>query len=260
MGSLELRGVGHAFGVREVLREVSLSIPAGSVLAVLGENGSGKSTLLRLIAGDIPLQRGEIRLNSENLRDLPSRARAQQVALVPQDEPLPFGLTVDDVVALGRLPHARGVWENAADWAAMQAAMSEVEILDLRARRMSELSGGQRQRVRVARARAQQATLLLMDEPTNHLDVRSSQGLIGRIKSWAAAGQTVIVATHDLNWAQAVADVALLLKEGQVIAQGDPVNVLHPEPLSQAFGVKFRAVEVTGGVVLVPANAEAEPT
>lgn len=259
MASLDLRGLGHAFGDRVVLHDVSLSIPAGSILAILGENGSGKSTLLRLIAGDLSGQEGEIWLGSENLATLPARTRAQRVALVPQDEPLPFGLTVDDVVALGRLPHAVGVWENAADWDAMQAALAEMEILDLRSRRMSELSGGQRQRVRVARARAQQAGLLLLDEPTNHLDVRTTQALVGRMRAWAKAGQTVVVATHDLNWAQAVADAALLLKEGRVVAQGDPSDVLHPEPLSQAFGVKFRAVIEPEGIYLLPVAEDSGP-
>ena len=252
MASLELRGLGHAFGDRTILHPVSICVAPGSVLAVLGENGSGKSTLLRLMAGDLPLGQGEIWLDSHSLTSLSARARAQRVALVPQDEPLPFGLTVEDVVALGRLPYAQGIWENATDWDAMRGAMEEMGILDLRSRPMSELSGGQRQRVRVARARAQETEVVLLDEPTNHLDVRTTQALVGRIRSWAQAGATVVVATHDLNWANTVADTALLLKEGWVVAQGDPQNVFHPEPLSQAFGVKFRALDGPMGTYLVP--------
>jgi iron complex transport system ATP-binding protein len=235
------RRVDCAIGRRTVLREVSLSVAAGETLGVLGPNGSGKSTLLRVLAGVSAPAAGRVYLDDVPLDRLSARRRAQQVALVGQDEQPPAELRVGELVALGRVPH-RPPWAgpDRAERDAVRRALRQVELLDAIDRPVLELSGGERRRALLARGLAQGAPVLVLDEPTNHLDVRHQLALLELIKGM---GRTVVLAMHDLNLGAGACDRLVVLHEGRASEPDIPARALRPDAVLEVFGVD--AVPVT---------------
>ncbi|MCM6773497.1 zinc ABC transporter ATP-binding protein AztA [Nocardia sp. CDC159] len=200
-----------------VLRDITATIPAARVTAVVGPNGSGKSTLLGVIAGVLAPRTGTIH-----------RTGAHRPALVPQHSAIPATLpiTVRDTVAMGRWAH-RGLRRlDRADRETVRDCMSRLGILELAHRRLTDLSGGQRQRALLAQALAQQSDLLLLDEPTTGLDNEARQAISDIVRAQSAAGVTVVHVTHDRDTALH-ADHCLLLRDGRLIAQGEPQAVLR---------------------------------
>jgi iron complex transport system ATP-binding protein len=236
-GVLTAEDLGFAYGARRVLQAVSLAVRAGEVLAVLGPNGAGKSTLLRLLAGLLSPASGTVCLGGEPLARLPARARAQAIALVPQESPREEGTTALEAVLLGRAPHL-GAWgvEGERDRQLAQAALEELGLGALSNRPLAELSGGERRRVLLARARVQQARVVLLDEPTAHLDLAHGAMLLARARAWAQEGAAVVAVLHDPNLARSHADrVALCSLDGSVEV-GPARALLEPARLSTLYG------------------------
>ena len=245
-GLVEFDGVGFTYPQPErhrraggfSLADVSFAIEAGEVFGVIGPNSAGKTTLLRLLTRVVAAERGEVRLHGRPIARLAHAELARQVAVVPQDAPRPFPFSVEQLVLMGRYPHGPGrFFESDADRALAREAMAATGVLDLAALPLEQLAGGERQRAMLARALAQQPTLLVLDEPTSHLDLRyqaETAGLIRRVN--AERGMTVLLVSHDLNLAAEVCDRLLLLSRGRVAHLGAPAEVLRRETLEPVFG------------------------
>jgi iron complex transport system ATP-binding protein len=254
MTAVELRRVSVALDGRPVLRELSLRIPGGSRLGLIGPNGSGKTTLLRAIAGLVGHQ-GEIRLGDAAGRSLSRRELARRIALVPQNPTVPAGFTVTDYVLLGRTPYIPHLGtESRRDLEIVGSVLDQLDLTGLAARRLDSLSGGERQRAVLARALAQQAPVLLLDEPTTGLDVGHQQQVLELVDSLRDDLElTVVSAMHDLTLAGQFADHLVLLDGGRVAADGPARTVLTERVISQHYHASVRVLEDPGGgIVVIP--------
>ncbi len=234
---------------RDVLHEVTLRVERGGLCALLGPNGSGKSTLLRVVAGLLPPRRGTVSWLGRPAASGDRKGRAQVVALVPQRSELAFGFTVQEVVTMGRAPH-QGPWLRLrrVDREAVARALADGELEHLAGRPYAELSGGEQQRVQVARALAQEPSILLLDEAAAHLDVRHAARLYALLgRQIEARGLTCLAAMHDFNAALAHATQAVVLDGGRVAGVGPTAEVLEPELLSRVFGVPIVRGALPGG-------------
>jgi iron complex transport system ATP-binding protein len=251
-------GYGSGAG-RLVLRDVDLQLVAGEQVALLGANGSGKSTLLRVLSGLLRPIEGAVELFGRPIGSWDRGELARQVTVLPQGMELPSGFRVSEVVALGRIPHARSWFANSADdEEAVARALADAGAEDLADRPVDELSGGERQRVLVALALAQEPRLLLLDEPTAHLDVAHQLALIQLLERLREArGLTVLAVLHDLNLAAHFADRALVLDGGHLVSASAGLGGLDLNLLRNAFGVSIaEAVTADGRRVLAPVLPE----
>ncbi|RSS78186.1 ABC transporter ATP-binding protein [Streptomyces sp. WAC06614] len=218
-----------------VVRGVGVDVAPGETVGLLGPNGSGKSSLLRCLAGLRTPDAGTVRYDGVSVRGWSPRRIARTVAYVEQDAGTDSDLRVADVVGLGRTPF-RDRWRgpDAADRAAVAAALEHVGLTAHARRPWRALSGGERQRAHIARALAQQPQALLLDEPTNHLDIKHRLALMELL---SGTGRTVLVALHDLSLAARYCDRLLLLHHGRLIAAGPPADVLTAARLAEVFEV-----------------------
>lgn len=236
---IRVDGVTAIYRDRAALRDVSLRVDAGERVAIIGPNGAGKSTLLRVIAGLLRPATGTVELGGDRLDRLDRMAVARRLAVVPQLPVLPFATTVEEVVALGRLPHehpVRGM--RPGDRAAVAAAIERVGVGHLLGRDARELSLGERQLVLLAMAVAQAAPVLVLDEPTVHLDLRHQievMDLVGDLNT--RDGTTILAVLHDLGLAAHFFSRLILLDRGRVVSDGPPSEVLAPERIREVFGV-----------------------
>ena len=240
MMRLEARGVTGGYGSKDVVRDVSLAVASGEFVGLIGPNGCGKSTLLRLLSGALRPRVGSVWLEGRRLTEFAGRDIARRVAFVPQQETAAFEFTVQDVVLMGRFPHRQGRrGPTPEDYAIVERALEAVDITHLKARSIMELSGGEHRRVLLARGLAQQTPLLLLDEPTAHLDITHQVELLERTRAITRdANKPVgaLAALHDLNQAAEFCDRLILMREGQILAQGTAEETLLPEHLRTAYG------------------------
>jgi iron complex transport system ATP-binding protein len=236
---IELRDVAVEYRGRTVLRSIDLEVRAGERVALIGPNGAGKSTLLRVATGLVRPATGRALLGGSPLEGLDRGTIARRLAVVPQQATLPFATRVEDVVALGRLPHEdplRGA--RPADRAATAAAIERVGVGHLLGRDARELSLGERQLVLLALAVAQAAPVLLLDEPTVHLDLRHQVETMELLVDLNERdGTTIVAVLHDLGLAALFFPRLVLLDAGRIVADGPPAEVLSPERIREVFGV-----------------------
>lgn len=243
---IRLDGVTAVYRDRPALRDVSLTIDRGERVAIIGPNGAGKSTLLRVAAGLLRPATGTVELGGDRVDRLDRMAVARRLAVVPQLPVLPFATTVEEVVALGRLPHehpVRGM--RPGDRAAVAAAIERVGVGHLLGRDARELSLGERQLVLLAMAVAQEAPVLVLDEPTVHLDLRHQvevMDLVGDLN--VRDGTTILAVLHDLGLAAHFFPRLILLDRGRIVADGSPGEVLAPDRIREVFGVDPSFVRV----------------
>ncbi|MGA4842357.1 heme ABC transporter ATP-binding protein [Streptomyces sp. G45] len=223
-----------SLGARDVLKGVSVSARAGEVLALVGPNGAGKSTLLAALAADLPVASGGVRVHGRAAGYWPAADLALRRAVLPQSAALSFPFPVEDVVRMGRAPWA-GTRREDEDDRAVREAMAATEVGAFAARPFSALSGGERARVALARVLAQRAPLLLLDEPTAALDLRHQELVLRVCRERAAAGDAVVVVLHDLGLAAAYADRAVVLRDGEVAADGAPAEVFDETLLTAVY-------------------------
>lgn len=234
--ALTLDGVTLDLGRRRVLDGVSVSIAAARVTVILGPNGAGKTSLLRIAAGLVRAD-GSVAIDGFEVAAMPRDARARAIGYLPQQGDVAWNMSARDVVALGRLPH-----RNADDDAAIAAALAATDTAGLAERRVGELSGGERARVLLARVLAGEPQWLLADEPLASLDPAHQLDLLYRLRAVARAGAGVVTVLHDVAQAARVADDAILMARGQIVAAGLASEVLTPDCLGELFGVRFAAV------------------
>ena len=248
--ALRARGVGVRIGRATLLRDVSLGVAPGELVALVGPNGAGKSTLLRAIAGLLACD-GTVALGGRPVGEWTARERARRIALVRQATALDASFTVRELVELGRAPHVGWLAAlRAADHAAVDEALGAMGLEALAARDVSTLSGGEQQRALLAQALAQDPGVLLLDEPTAHLDVRHELDLLLRIAAERDRGRAVVLAVHDLERAARFADRLVVLDHGRVVAEGAPPEVLTPSLLRDVFGVEAEVEAGRDGLTL----------
>lgn len=255
---LELEQVSVAIGGCTIVGPVDVRVPDGSWLGVLGPNGAGKTTLLRAIAG-VAEHTGRVTLDGADTAEMSRRGLAQRIAVVAQKPVVPDGITVADYVLLGRTPHISYFGSSGfGDLAVVGEVLEALDLTAAAARPVASLSGGEAQRVYVARALAQEPSVLLLDEPTTSLDVGRQQDVLELVDHLRRErGVTVIAALHDLSLAGQFADALLLLHEGVQVAVGAPASVLTEEIIREFYGAEVRMVSVEGGDVLIPIRREA---
>ncbi len=242
---VQAQGVHLSYDGKTVLAGLDLEVFPGEVVGLVGPNGSGKSTFLRIAAGTLQAERGRVLLNGAEVALLRPRDRAKLVAVVQQSPAVPPGFTAMDVVLMGRNPYLGLLqWESKSDYQKCQAVMELTETWEFADRLVSTLSGGELQRVFIARALAQETPVLLLDEPTAHLDISyqtSVLDIINKVRKQTEV--TVLVAMHDLTLAAQYCSRIAALYQGNVLALGEPREVLTTEVVSKVFGVQVSIVE-----------------
>ena len=237
---LELRDVTAGYGGTPVLRNVTFSVPAGSLTALIGPNGCGKTTLLRAAARQLPLLAGEILLDGRPVSSYGRTEFARKAAFMPQVRSVP-AITAGALVAHGRFPHlgfSRRL--RPEDRAAVQAALEATVVADWANRDLRALSGGERQRVYLAMALAQDTDLILLDEPTTYLDPGRQFELLDLIASLPGRGKTVVMVLHDLSHALRYSTQLLLLEQGRLVQRGTPEELYAGGQLDRVFGIRSR--------------------
>ncbi len=248
--ALHLDGVTVEARERAILRDVSFSLDHGERVALIGPNGAGKSTILRVLAGTLKPAAGRVQMDGVPLASLDRSSIAKRLAVVPQQTALPFSMRVEEVVALGRLPHEGSLrGSTPADRAAVAAAIDRVGLGHLMGRDARELSLGERQLVLLALAVAQEAPVLLLDEPTVHLDLRHQVEAMELLRDLNERDGTALVAVlHDLGLAAHFFPRLVIVEHGRVIADGPPAEVLTDARIRETFGVEPALVRLAAGV------------
>ena len=226
----------HAvLGNTEILRGIDFEANKGEFVGIIGPNGSGKSTLLRCLYRVLTPSEGAVFLDGKELSSYRVKESAQKLAVVAQHNYYNFEFSVRDVVMMGRAPHKRALdRDTAADYQIMRQSLKAVGMQEFEERSFSTLSGGEQQRIILARALAQQTPCLILDEPTNHLDIKYQLWLMDIVKNLDC---TVISAVHDLNIAAMYCDRLYAMKQGKVIAQGTPHQLLTPDLIRELYEV-----------------------
>ncbi len=245
---LELRGVTLDYGSRRALDGIDLHLGTGEMASLVGPNGAGKSSLIRCVTGTVPLSTGTVLIDGVPLVEYGRPKLARRLAVVPGQTVVAFPMRVEELVALGRVPHEHPLLgQRPADRIAVDQAIERVGVGHLRGRDVRELSLGERQLVVLAMTIAQGARLLLLDEPTVHLDLRHQIEVMEMLRDLAQRdGVTVLAVLHDIGLASHFFPRLILLDEGRLVADGPPQAVLSPDRLRTVFGVDPRFVSVAG--------------
>jgi iron complex transport system ATP-binding protein len=250
---LAARQIEVALAGRTVLHDVSLSLPAGQLVALVGPNGAGKTTLLRALAGLVS-STGTIEVGGAPLSSLSLRERAKRFGYLPQGHLVHWPLPAKDVVALGRYPH--GATDPARlsprDKQAVLRAMQVTNVVEFAERSVTELSGGERSRIALARVLAVEAPVVLADEPTASLDPRYQIDVMINLRRASDRGVLVVVVTHDLGLAARFADTVLVLSNGRLVAQGKPAEALSEQIMADVFRISAYRADYRNEAVIVP--------
>ncbi len=238
---------------KSILKDVTLEILPREWVTIVGPNGAGKSTLLSVLAG-LLTSYGQVCFDGRQVSSMTPRERALLAAYVPQNPEVPSGMSVQSYVLLGRTPHMSFLGlEGADDLEVVERVIEQLDLSHLVCRTLDSLSGGELQRCHLARAIAQQTSVLFFDEPTTALDLGHQQQVLELINALQESqDMTVVMTMHDLTLASQYSDRVCLLGEGRIAAQGKPKEVLDSERLSSLYGARIAVLEVDGHTVVVP--------
>jgi iron complex transport system ATP-binding protein len=252
---LRAREVTLAYEGHVVTRGLSVDIPEGGFTAVVGPNACGKSTLLRALVRMLKPRAGSVLLDGTEISSVPTKQVARRLGLLPQTSIAPDGISVAELVARGRHPHQRLLRQwSVQDERAVRDAMADTRVETLAERLVDELSGGQRQRVWLAMALAQETPLLLLDEPTTFLDIAHQMEVLDLCAELHEQGRTLVAVLHDLNHACRYATHLIAMREGAIVAQGDPREIVDAALVESVFGLPCHVVPcpATGAPMVVP--------
>lgn len=246
---LEAKDLSAGYGGASVLEGVNLTVRSGSFTVLAGPNGSGKSTLFKCLGRLLKPLSGTVSADGADIRGIPTRELARKLAVLPQFHPAPPGLSVAELVALGRFPHrGPGGFFSRRDRAAAEAALEAMELTALRERKLGTLSGGERQRAWIAMMIAQEPDTLLLDEPAAYLDICCQLETVELLRKLnRERGVTIAAVLHDLDSAARCADHLVMIREGKVYCEGTPAELLTPEILREVFGVEAEIVTARDG-------------
>lgn len=257
-GAVTLTAADLSLGYRSgtVVDQVSVALPPEQVTVIVGPNGCGKSTLLRGLARLLKPRGGAVLLDGTDISRLPAGRVAQRLGLLPQQPAAPDGITAADLIARGRHPHQRWFRQfSDADAEAVSAAMAATGVTDLAHRPLDELSGGQRQRVWIALALAQDPGIMLLDEPTTYLDLAHQVDVLELLTDPdTRSGRTMVLVLHDLDLAGRYADHLIVMKDGGIVAQGRPTEVVTAETVEAVFSLPCMVISdpLTGTPIVLP--------
>lgn len=246
--AIEADGVSFAIGGARLVDEMSLAVEAGRMVGILGPNGAGKSTFLKLVSGELKPTGGRVLLDGLPLEQAHTALLARRRAVVPQSSQLTFAFSALEVVLLGAAVPGFGLSAHLAGTG--ERALKRVGLVHLAERKYTDLSGGERQRVHIARALCQLATaprgfgetpLLLVDEPTSNLDIGHQRLVLGTLREVAAEGAAVLAVLHDINLAAGFCDSVALMRDGRLVAHGEPADVIRDDLLSHTYGCSLEA-------------------
>jgi iron complex transport system ATP-binding protein len=254
---LHATGLTLAYEQRVVAEKLSVAVPDNSFTVIVGPNACGKSTLLRALSRMLKPRKGSVILDGAELSQFKSKELARRLGLLPQSSIAPDGITVLDLVARGRYPHQK-LWRqwSREDEKVVAEAMAQTGVSELAERSVDELSGGQRQRVWLAMALAQQTELLLLDEPTTFLDITHQIEVLDLCADLRESGNRTLVAVlHDLNQACRYATHLIAMRDGAIVAEGAPGDIVDADLVRSVFGLASRVVPdpETGTPLVVPA-------
>lgn len=234
------------FGSLVAVDSVSTTIAPGGVTSIIGPNGGGKTTLLSLISRLAPMDAGSIEIDGLDVTKTPSRELAKKMAILRQENHLTMRLTVRDLVAFGRFPHSQGQLTN-VDRDFIDDALRQLNLTEMADKFVDELSGGQRQRAFIAMVLAQDTEYLLLDEPLNNLDMKHSVEMMRLVRRLADdLGKTVLVVIHDINFASCYSDHIVALRDGKLVHQGPPAQIMQTDVLRDIYDIDIRIEEIDG--------------
>ncbi|MFY3790604.1 ABC transporter ATP-binding protein [Ureibacillus sp. MALMAid1270] len=242
--TLEAKNLHSGYDQNLILKDVSLSIPSNKISIIIGSNGCGKSTLLKTMARLLKPTSGDVHLDNKSIYNIPSKKLAQTVGLLPQSPIVPEGITVADLVGRGRFPHQKmfASWSK-KDYEAVATALDMMNISEFADRHIDELSGGQRQRVWIAMALAQQTDILFLDEPTTYLDITYQVEILDLLKDLNTKyGTTIVMVLHDINLSARYADHLFAVKDGKLIAEGSPNEIVTSELIKETFNLDCQVI------------------
>ncbi|MCU1434806.1 MAG: iron transporter ATP-binding protein [Pseudarthrobacter sp.] len=243
---IDVRNVSKSYGGQQVLNDVTCMIPRGGITSIIGPNGAGKSTLLSLISRLQPLESGAVSVSGLDIAATPSRDLARTMAILRQENHLTMRLTVRDLVAFGRFPHSGGR-PTVEDLAKVEEAIAHLDLSSMADKFVDELSGGQRQRAYIAMVLAQDTEYLLLDEPLNNLDMKHSVEMMRLLRRLSdELGKTIVLVVHDINFASCYSDTILAMKNGRVVHQGTPAEIMQAAMLHDVYDIDIRIEEIDG--------------
>ena len=253
-----------AYDDRVISSQMDVAIPDGSFTVIVGPNACGKSTLLRALSRMLRPRSGAVYLDGQVVTNFPAKEAARRLGLLPQSSVAPDGITVADLVSRGRYPHQRlfRQW-SAEDEQAVAGAMTSTRITDLGGRMVDELSGGQRQRVWLAMVLAQQTPLMLLDEPTTFLDIAHQIEVLDLCRELhLEAHRTLVAVLHDLNHACRYATHLIAMRDGRIVTQGPPSQIVTADLVHEVFGLSCRIIidPEVGTPLIVPTAAQSRPS
>ncbi|WP_120520685.1 ABC transporter ATP-binding protein [Arthrobacter celericrescens] len=242
--SLSARGLSLGYDGRTVVRDLDLEVPNARITSIIGPNGCGKSTLLKGLGRILPPIAGEVLLDGRAMTKWPSREIARRLSMLPQTPQAPSGLTVADLVSRGRHPRQKWYQQfSATDESAVGSALEATDLADLAACLLEDLSGGQRQRAWISMTIAQETGILLLDEPTTYLDLAHQLEVLELVQRLNRAdGRTVVMVLHDISLAARYSDHIVAMKDGGIVAQGTPADVVTAELLEEVFGLRANVI------------------
>lgn len=248
---MSINNLSFAYGGSTVLHDISLDVKDGEVVSIIGPNGSGKSTLMSCMANILKPLKGSVYLNGKDIMQINRTELACKIGYVPQAAKEEQPYTVLDTVLLGRKPYVKwGIGKR--DIQLVGYILQQMGMIHLADRYLDELSGGQKQKVLVARALAQDPSVMLMDEPTSALDIRHQLEVLELVRDLAQQQRSVILVMHELNLAARYSDRLVLMKEGRIFATGCPEEVLSVENIRAVYGVDAKVTRSTTGLEIIP--------
>ncbi|MET3663371.1 iron ABC transporter ATP-binding protein [Aquamicrobium ahrensii] len=239
-------GVKKYYGATPVVDDVTVTIPSGGVTSVIGPNGAGKSTFLSLVSRLMGMDAGSVTVEGLDIANTPGDKLARRLSILRQDNHMAARLTVHDLVSFGRYPHSKGRL-TVEDKGHIDRALDYLNLNDLRNRFLDELSGGQRQRAFVAMVLCQDTDYVLLDEPLNNLDMKHAASMMKLLRRAAAElGKTVVLVLHDINFASWYSDHIVAMRDGKMVRQGTPEEVITPESLRAIYDMDIDVREIDG--------------
>jgi iron complex transport system ATP-binding protein len=249
---LKLQDIYYSIADKQILYNINVQFNTGQIHMILGPNGSGKTSLIKIASGQFENFKGSVQYDNELIQKIGTSSLAKYRSYLSQQNHIPFPLKVVELIQMGRYPHYE-YQASKKDYEIVQAVVEQLEIKHLIDRDFSTLSGGEQQRVQFARVLTQvwekansQNRYLFLDEPLNNLDIQYQKYLLQTIKKFVNDDIAVIMVVHDINWALAYADKVYFLQDGNLIAQGNPIEIINADLIRKVFKIDAQLINVSG--------------